>query len=125
MGDHSSGVASTKSPLLSNRTYDALMRMVQYVLPGFGTLYFTLAQIWGFPYGEQVVASCSALAIFLGVVLGVSKKSYAASNVRYDGAMVVDFANPDKDVFTLEVDTPLFELGDKNELVFKVVNPKA
>ena len=121
MADHSAG--KTASPLFSNRTYDALMRLVQYILPGFGTLYFTLAQIWGLQYGEEVVGTCSALAIFLGIVLGLSNKSYKASGVKYDGAMVVDFANPDKDVYTFEVSTPLFELGSKKELRLQVVNP--
>lgn len=123
MGDHAAD-EKTASPLLSNRMYDALRYMVQYVLPGFGTLYFTLAQIWALPYGEQVVATCSAFAIFLGVVLGISNKSYKAVGTKYDGAMVVDFANPEKDVYTLEMTTPLFELGEKNELILKVVTPE-
>ena len=123
MGDHSSNGENQKSPLLSNRTYDAIMRLVQYGLPGFGTLYFTLAQIWGLPYGEQVVGTCSAIAIFLGVLLGISKKSYNAVGPQYDGSLVVDFVNPAKDVYTLELDTPLFDLGSQDQLTLKVVNP--
>jgi len=34
-------------PLLNGKTYDYIRYTVQYILPGTGTLYFTLASIWG------------------------------------------------------------------------------
>jgi hypothetical protein len=61
---------------LSNKLYDKLKFIAQYVLPGIGTLYFTLAGIWGFPYGEQIVGTISALDAFLGIFLGVSSAQY-------------------------------------------------
>ena len=79
----------TASPLISNRTYDFFKWLVQYVLPGAGTLYFTLAQVWGLPYAEQVLGTTSALAIFFGLIMGISNKSYNASEAKYDGALVV------------------------------------
>ena len=47
-----------------------------YLLPALGTLYFTLSGIWGFPYGEQIVGTITALDTFLGVILGISKAAY-------------------------------------------------
>ena len=41
--------------MFSNRIYDILKWIALVVLPAVGTLYFSLAQIWGFPYGEQIV----------------------------------------------------------------------
>lgn len=61
---------------LSNKTYDILKWIARYLLPGLGTLYFTLSAIWGLPYGEEVVGTLAALTTFLGVILGVSTKKY-------------------------------------------------
>lgn len=61
---------------MSNKTYDVLKRIVQYILPALGTLYFTLASIWGFPYGEEIVGTISAIDLFLGVALGISTVQY-------------------------------------------------
>ena len=61
---------------MSNKTYDLLKWVAQYLLPGLGTLYFALATIWGLPYGEQVVGTITAVDTFLGVILGISVKAY-------------------------------------------------
>lgn len=61
---------------MSNKTYDALKWIAQIVLPAIGTLYFALANIWGWPYGEQVVGTITAIDAFLGVCLGISTKVY-------------------------------------------------
>ena len=61
---------------LSNKTYDILKWVAQYLLPAIGTLYFALAGIWGFPYGEQVVCTVTAIDTFLGVILGISTAQY-------------------------------------------------
>lgn len=60
----------------SNKTYDILKWIAMYLLPALGTLYFALAGIWGFPYGEQIVGTISAIDAFLGVILGISSKNY-------------------------------------------------
>lgn len=60
----------------SNRTYDVLKFIAQIILPALGTLYFTLASIWGFPYGEQIVGTISAIDVFLGALLGISTMKY-------------------------------------------------
>ena len=61
---------------MSNKTYDVLKYITQIVIPAVGTLYFALAGIWGFPYGEQVVGTLTAIDTFLGVCLGISSKQY-------------------------------------------------
>lgn len=116
-------VESTTTPLLSGKVYDYLNYLVKYVLPGGGTLYFTLATIWGLEYGEQVVGTLAAVTIFLSLLLGFSKRSYNASDEKYDGRLVVDTSNPLKDTYSLEVTTPLEEVsGGKTELVLKIQN---
>lgn len=62
--------------MLNNKVYDVLKWIAQLLLPALGTLYFALAGIWDFPYGEQVVGTITAVDTFLGVVLGVSTAKY-------------------------------------------------
>lgn len=61
---------------MSNKLYDVLKWVAMVALPALGTLYFALAGIWGFPYGEQIVGTITAVDTFLGVLLGVSTAQY-------------------------------------------------
>lgn len=62
--------------LLSDKTYNILKWIALILLPAVGTLYFALAGIWGFPYGEQIVGTITAVDTFLGVILGISSAQY-------------------------------------------------
>ena len=61
---------------LSNKAYDIIKYIAQYILPALGTLYFALSQIWGLPYGEQIVGTIAAIDAFLGAILGISTYNY-------------------------------------------------
>ena len=67
---------------MSNKTYDILKYIAQIVIPALATLYFALAQIWGFPYGEEVVGTLTAIDAFLGAVLRISTNNYYANQVE-------------------------------------------
>lgn len=62
--------------LLNDKTYNILKWVALVLLPAIGTLYFALAGIWGFPYGEQIVGTITAIDTFLGVILGISTVQY-------------------------------------------------
>lgn len=62
--------------VLNNRVYDVMKWVSLVCLPALGTLYFALAGIWGFPYGEQVVGTIMAIDTFLGALLGISTIQY-------------------------------------------------
>lgn len=62
--------------MFSNKTYDVLKWIAQILLPALGTLYFALAGIWGFPYGEQIVGTITAVDTFLGILLGIATTQY-------------------------------------------------
>lgn len=62
--------------LFSNNAYDILKWIAQILLPALGALYFGLAQIWGLPYGEQIVGTITVVDTFLGVILGISTSNY-------------------------------------------------
>ncbi len=68
--------------VFSNKVYDVLKWIAQYFLPAVGTLYFTLASIWNFPYGEQVVGTITAMDTFLGVLLGLSSSQYGKEKTQ-------------------------------------------
>lgn len=61
---------------MKNRTYDILKYIALIVLPAIGTLYFALAQIWGLPYGEEIVGTITAVDAFLGAILQISTDKY-------------------------------------------------
>lgn len=61
---------------LNDKVYDVLKWIALVVLPAIGTLYFALAQIWGFPLGAEIVGTITALDAFLGALLGISTSLY-------------------------------------------------
>ena len=64
---------------MSNKVYDVLKYIAQVVLPALGTLYFALAQIWGLPYGEEIVGTITAVDAFLGAILRLTTIKYEKS----------------------------------------------
>ena len=65
---------------MSNATYDFLVWIAQIVLPALAALYAALSGIWGFPYGEQIVGTITAVDVFLGALLKVSNAQYKKEN---------------------------------------------
>ena len=63
---------------LPDNVYNSLKWITMILLPAIATLYFALAGIWGFPYGEQIVGTLTAIDTFLGVCLGISSRQYNA-----------------------------------------------
>ena len=61
---------------MTNKTYDVLKYIAQIVLPALGTLYFALSEIWGLPFGAEIVGTITALDAFLGTVLKISSDNY-------------------------------------------------
>jgi hypothetical protein len=61
---------------MSNKVYDILKWIAQILLPALATLYFALSQIWGWPYGEEIVGTIAAIDAFLGAVLGISSVKF-------------------------------------------------
>ena len=61
---------------MSNRVYDILKWIALIFIPAIGALYFGLAQIWGFPYGEEIVGTLTLIDTFLGTLLGISTAQY-------------------------------------------------
>lgn len=65
---------------MNNKVYDVLKWIALILLPAIATLYFALSGIWGFPYGEEIVGTITAIDTFLGVILGISTNTYNKRN---------------------------------------------
>lgn len=65
---------------LDDKIYNVLKYICQIALPAIGALYFALSQIWGLPYGEQIVGTITAITACLGVLLGISTYQYNKGN---------------------------------------------
>ena len=61
---------------MSNKTYDILKYIALIVLPAVGTAYFGLAQIWGLPFGEEIVGTITVIDTLLGALLKISTDEY-------------------------------------------------
>ena len=101
--------------VMSNKFYDRMKWIAQYLLPSVATLYAALAKIWGFPYGTEVVGTISAVDIFLGAVLGIS-----SSNYQGDGTLEIDQTGDDKDTYRLMLNNSVENLTNKTNVMFKV-----
>ena len=66
---------------MPDKVYDILKAIAMIILPALGTLYFTLAGIWGWPYTEQIVGTITAIDFFLGTILGISTMQYKKTQV--------------------------------------------
>ena len=58
--------------VLPNKLYDVLKWIALIALPALGVFYFTIAKIWGLPYGAEITATIDALALLIGTLIGVS-----------------------------------------------------
>lgn len=70
--------------MLSNKVYDILKWVAQCVIPAVGALYFGLAQIWGFPFGEEIVGTLALIDTFMGALLGISTAKYNKTNCEFE-----------------------------------------
>ena len=70
-----------KNPILKNQHYDTIKWIALILLPALGTAYFSIAQIWGLPYAEEVVGTIVIIEVLMGALLQVSSKQYEEAEV--------------------------------------------
>lgn len=112
---------SNARPLLSDSMYNKLKWVALVLLPALGAFYFGVAQIWGLPKAEEVVGTITVVDTFLGVLLGLSTKSYNTSDKKYDGEIVVEQYASGRKVFTIAVEgDPEETLEHLDEALFRI-----
>lgn len=107
--------------VLSEKAYEFFKNLVQLVLPGVGTLYFTIAEIWDLPASEKVVATLAALATFLGVILKISSTTYEKLENWSDGDMIWTEDEDGASKLSFALDTSPRDLAEKDRVTFKKV----
>ena len=60
---------------MSNQTYDRIKFCALLIAPVVAFI-ASLVSIWGIPYGEQIVATLTALDTLIGAVVVISNKRY-------------------------------------------------
>jgi len=60
---------------MTNKQYDTL-KMIALILTPVLAFLASLVNIWGLPYGEQIVATLTALDTLIGAVVVVANKQY-------------------------------------------------
>lgn len=67
--------------ILENKTYDILKLVAMVIMP-LADLIAALANIWGLPYGSQIVATLVAVHAFLSAFVKVSSDKYRDKQVQ-------------------------------------------
>ena len=65
--------------MLPNRVYDILKWIALIALDAIGLCYQTLAGIWGWPYGDEVLKTFTAISLCIGTLIGISTAKYNKS----------------------------------------------
>ena len=58
---------------LPDKVYNILKWICLICLPALAVFYFTLAKIWGLPYGAEITATINAIAVLIGALIGISQ----------------------------------------------------
>jgi len=108
--------------VLGDALYAKLKWFVQIVIPAFATFYATVGNVLGFGHTEPVLTVSAALATFLGVILGLSSRTYNNSSMKYSGMIeVLPPETPDgKKTYSITVDGDVENIDAKGEVTFKV-----
>jgi hypothetical protein len=114
------GIPNLSKRVFSKNAYGLLKKFVQVWLPALGSLYFGLAQIYGFSNAEQVLGTMALITTFLGVTLGISSNRYNNSDAPYDGQIVVMNNEGGPKLFSLELGKNPDELEAMDSIRFKV-----
>lgn len=107
-------------PILGNKLYDRLKWVAQIALPATGALYFGLAQIWGLPWGAEVVGTITVIDTFLGALLALSNRQYNNSDAKYDGELLLDTRDSAEEHHVIQFREEVSEVGHKDSVELKV-----
>lgn len=103
---------------MNNQTYDILKRAALIVIPALATFVNAVGIVWGIPHTNEVVATITAIGVFLGAALGISSKNYEPET---HGNLVVTKHDEVYADFTAEP----ANLKDGDTIVLKVAKPEA
>lgn len=113
---------NTPNLLFSNAVYDRVKDAVTIAFPALVTMYAGLAVLWEWAYAAEVVASAGLVGTFFGILLKMAASRYENLPVQYDGVLIANDPDPDKDTYRLEFDTGLPAMAEQTQVRLKVVD---
>jgi len=81
----------------NNKIYDILKWISLSALDALGLLYSTIAAIWGLPYGDEILKTCTALSLCIGTLIGISSIQYKRSLPPHEGTITFIAHEDDED----------------------------
>jgi hypothetical protein len=61
---------------MNDKVYDVLKWIALVALDAVGVFYNTISEIWGLPFGGQVLATCTAISLLIGSMVGIASVTY-------------------------------------------------
>lgn len=61
---------------LPDKWYDILKWISMICIDAIATFYVAMAGIWGWPYGDEVAKTATAVSFLIGSLIGISTASY-------------------------------------------------
>lgn len=81
--------------VFKGKVYDWLKYTAMIVLPGLAGFVITFFNIWDIGYADQIAASITAVNAFLGILLGLSNRTYNNDQSNFDGYLSMTGRDPD------------------------------
>ena len=61
---------------MTNRCFDIIRFLSEVAISAAGICYKAIAEIWGLPYGDAILATCAAVSTFLGIFTEWKRQTY-------------------------------------------------
>ena len=61
---------------MSDKFFNTIRFLSEVAITAAGACYLALSKIWGWPYGDAVVATCAAVSTFLGIFTELQRMKY-------------------------------------------------
>lgn len=115
---------SKPSPLIiiTNSLYEFLKFFIMVIAPSSAALYLWMSTIFRLPLVPGAVVSYLFVTSVLGLFLVFSSKSYARSNLHYDGKMLVSENEEGELLYSLELNDDPDVLRMKAHISFQVID---
>lgn len=110
--------------IFSDKVYKILKYLTQIALPAVATLYFTISNLWGLPYTEQIMGTITAIVTCLGVLLGVGTYRYNKNDGGTDGSIIIEDGDDISGSSYVQFDKELTNIIHKPQIKLNVVKEK-
>jgi hypothetical protein len=97
-----------------NRVKNVAGHADRYLLPLLGTVYFLLGEFRCIPLVSEIMGAIIICDLILGILL--------AFGDGFDGDLLIDRSDPEKDIYRLDLGENLEKLGEKRSIRLKVDN---